>query len=40
MKILVIVFFKVGFFEGNKEVSIEIEYRQFENYVVIDENFC
>ena len=38
-KTLAIVFSKAGFPEGNKEVSIEIEYRQLENYVVIDENF-
>ena len=38
-KTLAIVFSKAGFLEGNKEVSIEIEYRQLENYVVIDENF-
>ena len=38
-KTLAIIFSKAGFPEGNKEVSIEMEYRQLENYVVIDENF-
>ena len=38
-KTLAITFFKAGFPEGNKEVRIEMEYRQLDNYVVIDENF-
>ena len=37
-KTLTITFFKAGFPEGNNEVRIEMEYRQLENYVVIDEN--
>ena len=37
-KTLTITFFKAGFSEGNNEVRIEMEYRQLENYVVVDEN--
>lgn len=37
-KTLAVTFFKAGFPEGNKEVRIEIEYRQLESYVVVDEN--
>lgn len=33
-----ISYFKEGAREGFKEVRIEMEYRQFENYVVVDEN--
>ena len=35
---LAIFFFKQGAIEGSKEIRIEMEYRQFENYVVVDEN--
>ena len=38
-KTLAITFFKAGFPTGKREVRIEMEYRQLENYVVIDENF-
>lgn len=37
-KTLAITFSKAGYPVGNKVVSIEMEYRQFEDYVVIDEN--
>lgn len=37
-KTLAITFSKAGFPVGNKVVSIEMEYRQLEDYVVIDEN--
>lgn len=37
-KTLAITFFKTGFPEGFREVRIEMEYRQLESYVVVDEN--
>lgn len=37
-KTLEIYFDKAGFPDGFKEVRIEMEYRQFDNYVVVDEN--
>ncbi|KAJ7393667.1 hypothetical protein OS493_003323 [Desmophyllum pertusum] len=37
-KKMAITFFKEGFPEGFREVRIDMEYRQFENYVVIDED--
>lgn len=33
-----IFIFKEGVIEGFKEIKFEMEYRQFENYVVVDEN--
>lgn len=37
-KTLAITYFKAGAPEGFKEVRIEMEYKQFENYVVVNEN--
>lgn len=37
-KKMAITFFKEGSPEGFREVRIDMEYRQFENYVVIDED--
>ena len=37
-KILAITYFKKGELEGFKEVRIEMEYRQLENYILADEN--
>ncbi|KAJ7377387.1 hypothetical protein OS493_029749 [Desmophyllum pertusum] len=37
-KKMAITFCKEGFLEGFREVRIDMEYRQFENYVVIDED--
>lgn len=33
-----IFIFKEGAIEGSKEIKFEMEHRQFENYVVVDEN--